>query len=102
MRYYVNCHRHIGEKIYIKFEREPSNRSEIPPLFQLSCPQGVLDNYSNREIIAEVGLAPIGIATGIGLLLSLADPFIGLIGGILGLLGVKKTEEEKEKAFNNS
>lgn len=103
MRYYVNCHRHVGEKIYINFQHhEPAIRAEIHPLFQLTCPQGFLDNYSNREVIAEVGLAPIGAATGVGLLLSVFDPILGLLGGFLGFLGVKKAEENKEINFNNS
>ncbi|MCL4498323.1 MAG: hypothetical protein M1412_01860 [Deltaproteobacteria bacterium] len=102
MKFFVYCHPHRGEKIYINFQPEPSSRAEIPQTFQLTCPQGTTDTYSNNEVNAEIGLEPIGGGAAIGLGFSLIDPILGLILGVLGLLGIKQKQEEKKNQFNNS
>lgn len=102
MKFFTYCHTHPEEKIYINFQPEPSTRAEIPSLLQLTCPQGITDKYTNKEVRAEVGLEPLGGGAAIGLGFSLIDPMLGLILGFLGLIGIKQKLEEKEKQFNNS
>lgn len=102
MKFFVYCHTHKEEKIYINFQPEPSSRAEIPPTFQLTCLQGTPDTYHREEVNAEIGLEPIGGGAAIGLGFSLIDPALGLILGILGLIGIKQKLEEKKNRFNNS
>ncbi|MCL4428062.1 MAG: hypothetical protein M1276_03605 [Deltaproteobacteria bacterium] len=102
MKFFVYCHQHPEEKIYINFQPEPSSRTEIPPVFPLTCLQGITGNYTNGEVIAEIGLEPIGVGAAVGLGFSLIDPILGLILGVLGLVGIKQKLEEKKNQFNDS
>ena len=102
MRFYVRCRVHQNERIYITFQSEPQTRSDIQQeTFQLICPQGRPDVYFKAEIIAEVGLEPIGGAI-LGGILFLVDPLAGVLGASLGLFGVAAREQEKVRRFNGS
>ena len=102
MRFYVKCRIHPNERIYIRFEREPQTKNEIPFwTFQMTCPQGHPDTYYRNEVIAEMGLEPIGGAI-LGGLLFLVDPLAGVIGASAGLFGMAAHEEEKVRRFNES
>lgn len=103
MRFYVKCkeYGHI-EKVYVRFAQEPNVRSDIPFWsFQMKCSQGHIHTYYRYEVIAEVGLAPIGAAI-LGGLLFLVDPLLGIIGAGAGLFGVAANEEERVRRFNES
>ena len=81
MQFYVKCEQygHI-EKVYVHFAQEPQTRGDIPFWsFQMTCSQGHTRVYSKNDVVAEVGLAPIGGAI-LGGILFLVDPLIGLIG----------------------
>lgn len=104
MQFFVYCKHpgHTNEKIYIRFEREPQVRAEIPFwTFQMTCPQGSTNTYYKNEVHAEVGLEPVGGAI-LGGLLFLVDPVAGVIGAGAGYAAVKKAEDEKVKKFEAS
>ena len=103
MQFYVKCEQygHI-EKVYVHFAQEPQTRGDIPFWsFQMTCSQGHTRVYSKNDVVAEVGLAPIGGAI-LGGILFLVDPLIGLIGAGAGLFGIAKIEQEKVERFNAS
>lgn len=101
MRFYVLCKYHNNEKIYLKFDKEPQVRSDIPPYFNVTCPNGIADNHQNSEVKAEMGLEPIGGAI-LGGILFIVDPLLGIAGAGLGLFGMIKKETDKVEKFNKS
>ena len=101
MRFYVKCKIHQTEKIYLKFDKEPQSRANVPLSFTATCPSGIQQLFTNQEVIAEVGIEPIAGAI-LGGLLFFIDPVLGLIGLFGGLIGVNANEQQKVDNFNGS
>ena len=101
MRFYVICKSSPQERIYVSFEKAPVMRADIPNNFSLKCKNGQTANYSNKDVIAEIGIEPL-VGGIIGGLLFLIDPLIGLIGTIIGAGGTGVNEVNKVNKFNNS
>ena len=102
MRFYVICqlHRQTQERIYVNFQGDVRLRSQLPQYFTLLCPTTRTQTYyTPHDVIAEIGLEPIGGAI-IGGLIFLIDPLLGLAGLILGAAGANATEEQKVQTFN--
>ncbi len=98
-RFYVMCAYHPGERIYIDFDIEPETRLDIPPEIGLICQDEKYNVYSNRDVIAEIGIGKMAAGGAIiGGLLYLIDPILGIIG----IFGVAKREKDKVEKFNNS
>lgn len=101
MRFYVTCKPNPQERIYVSFERSPVTRQDIPANFPLKCKNGQEDNYTNKDVSAEIGIEP--LAGGIlGGLLFLIDPLLGLVGAIAASAGTMVKEADKVKKFNES
>lgn len=102
MRFFVWCKSHEQEKIYINFQAPiPKVRSDINSAFNLTCPRGVTNLYTNREVNAEMGSASLAGAA-VGGLLFLLDPILGILGAILGGTISASAEKENVDRFNNS
>ena len=104
MQFFVFCKRtgHTAQRVYVRFEKEPQVRAEIPFfIFQMTCDQGHTETYNRGDIKAEVGLEPIGGAI-LGGILFLVDPLLGAIGAGAGLFGIARLEQEKVERFNAS
>ena len=101
MRFYVICKSNQQERIYVSFEKEPITRSDIPPAFDLKCRNGQINTYTNKEVIAEIGIEPL-VGGLLGGLLFLIDPILGLIGTVATAFGTGIKETEKVNQFNNS
>lgn len=93
---------HSTQRVYVRFDKEPQAKSDIPFLtFQMTCIQGHTHTYHRHEVIAEVGLEPVGGAV-LGGLLFFVDPVVGVIGAVAGYAAVLRAEEEKVRRFNAS
>lgn len=101
MRLYVSCRFHPTERIYLRFQTQPSSRAQVPISFSVVCPQGFTAEYSNTEVIAEVGAAPL-VGAGLGALLVFLDPVVGIVAGIAGLLGARAIDQKAVEDFNQS
>ncbi len=101
MRFYVICRAHPNEKTYIKFEREPQTRAEVPTYFSATCSGGIQNHYTNTEVIAEIGAGEIGIATLVTIGAFFLDPILGILS-ILGSTAYGASEKSKVDKFNNS
>jgi len=102
MKFFVWCKTHGQEKVYINFQAPlPKVRSDITPTFNLTCPKGNINWYSNREVFAEMGNASLAGAA-IGGLLFLLDPILGILGAVLGGTISASAEKESVDKFNNS
>lgn len=105
MKLFTYCQFHPREKIFVDYTRwlgkEPSTRSEVPFSFTLVCPQGFRATYTNHQLQAEVGLAPLGGAV-LGGLLFLIDPVLGIIGAIGGAVAGASSDQAKVDKFNRS
>lgn len=102
MKFFVWCKTHAQEKVYINFQPPlPKVRSNIPYTFNLTCPRGSINRYSNREVFAEMGNASLAGAA-IGGLLFLLDPILGILGAVLGGTISASAEKESVDKFNNS
>jgi hypothetical protein len=102
MRFYVICRVHPNEKIYINLANAPTVRNDIQATpFQLTCGSNHTDTYSRQEVLAEIGLAPVGGLI-LGSVLFLIDPIIGIVGASAGLFGLAAAEQERVRRFNES
>lgn len=82
-------------------------RNELPYNFDISCPQGHIDNYSPYDVRAEAGVssAPPGLIIGSLLGAAIFGPFGALSGAVIfGSAGLRRDEIEREavKRFNES
>ena len=105
MRFYVVCHDHPDEKIYLKFEGDaPEVRGDISfDSFTVACPaSGNRSVYSVSEVMAEEGATLPVAGSAVGALLFLFTPIAGLVGTIAGLFGGVAKERDRVKTFNES
>ena len=100
MRYFVGCHSHPGERVYITFKPEPPDRANVPEQFWLRCNQGAQNLYRREEVFAEPGPAWL-VGAAIGALMFFLDPIVGVIAAIGGAAGVRATEEATAQRFNS-
>ena len=102
MRCFVWFKTHGQEKIYINFQAPiPKVRSDINYAFNLTCPRGTTNLYTNREVNAEMGSGSLAGAA-IGGLLFLLDPILGILGAVLGGTISASAEKDNVDKFNNS
>ena len=102
MRFFAWCKSHPQEKVYISFQGEPpKTRSDIPYSFNLKCPNGSINQFTNKDVQAEMGSASLAGAA-IGGLLFLLDPILGILGGVLGGTISASAEKDNVDKFNNS
>ena len=99
MRFYVPCAIHPNEKVYVRFEREPHSRQDVPAFFKVTCPNGFNGTYQKRQVMAEPGF-PIGML--VGAILFLIDPLLGLIGAAAGGALSNADEQRKADQFNRN
>ena len=105
MRFYVTCHDHPDEKVFLRFEGDaPHVRGDIPyDFFTVECPtSGNRFSYSVSEIMAEEGAALPLAGSAVGALLFLFAPLAGLVGTVAGLFGGAAKESELVRKFNES
>jgi hypothetical protein len=104
MQFFVYCKHpsHPQLKVYVRFEKEPQTKSEIPFwTFQMTCIEGHTYIYSKGDVHAEVGLEPIGGAI-LGGLLVFLDPIVGVLGAAGGYAAVLEAERTKVRKFEES
>ncbi len=102
MRFFAWCKTHPQEKVYINFQGQaPKTRADVTYSFNLTCPRGSTNWYTNRDVQAEMGSASLAGAA-VGGLLFLLDPILGILGAVLGGTISASAEKENIDKFNNS
>ena len=103
MRFYVQSRLDPQQKLYIRFAVEPQKKENIPyELLNVNDINGILQIYNRREVWAEPGDTPAGVALVVGALLFIADPLLGILGGLGSGLLASEDERKRVKIFNSS
>ncbi len=103
MRYYVTSRMNPNQRIYVSFGSQPPKRDNIPyETFLVTDLNGVQQLYTRRDVWAETGAEPAGVALVIGALLFIVDPILGILAGLGSGILANQTEEDRVRIFNQS
>lgn len=103
MRYYVNSRINPNQRIYVTFGSQPAKRENIPyETFFVTDVSGIQQLYTRRDVLAEAGAEPAGVALVVGALLFIVDPLLGILAGLGSGILANQTEEDRVRIFNES
>jgi hypothetical protein len=103
MRWYVNSRINPNQRIYVTFGMQPAKRENIPyETFFVTDLNGVQQLYTRRDVWAETGTEPAGVALVIGALLFIVDPLLGIIAGLGSGILANQSEADRVRIFNQS
>ncbi|HUC38928.1 MAG TPA: hypothetical protein VL944_02250 [Candidatus Acidoferrum sp.] len=102
MRFFVQSRIDPQRNVYVHFDKQVTRRADIPEYFSINDINGAQQTYHRREVRAEVGPEPVGVALVVGALLFIIDPILGILGALGGGILSTQSEEERVRVFNSS